>query len=94
MALGTWSNESNFCAVQMALYLPPNNQQTFFGVAIARVVGMAMQMLAWSKEGGIERNKRWERGHVYDTKDEPSYSPTNLRPSGKCHRVASHHLKP
>ncbi|KAF2984753.1 hypothetical protein EK904_000028 [Melospiza melodia maxima] len=49
----------------MALYLPPNNQQTFFGVAIVRVVGMAMQMLAWSREGGIERNKRrHQRGFI------------------------------
>lgn len=88
--LGTWSSESNFYAVQINLYLPPNNQQTSFGVAIVRMVGMAMQMLAWSREGGIERNNRWEKGHVYDTKDEPSYSSTNLCPSGKCHSMASH----
>lgn len=78
----------------MALYLPPNNQQAHFGVAIVRMVGMAMQMLAWSREGGIERKEMWERDHAYDTKDEPSYSSTNLCSSGKCHSMASHHLKP
>lgn len=77
----------------MAFYLLSNNQQTFFGVAIVRVVGMAVQMLAWSREGRIERNERWDRGHVYDTEHEPSYSPENLCPSGKCHSMASHHLK-
>lgn len=97
LVLGPWlgrSNESSFYAVQTALYLPPNSQQTFFGVATVRMVGMVMQMLAWSREEEIERNERWERGHVYDTKDEPPYSPTNLCPSGKCHSMASHHLKP
>lgn len=72
------SNESNFYVVQMALYLPPNTQQIFLGVAIVRMMGTAKQMLAWSREGGRQRKKRWERAHVYDTKDEPSYSPINV----------------
>lgn len=38
-----------------------------------------------------EKNKRWERDCVYNTKDEP---PTNLCPSSKCCSVASHHLEP
>lgn len=36
----------------MALYLPPNTQQTFLGVAIVRMMGTVKQMLAWSREGG------------------------------------------
>lgn len=89
-----WGNESKFYPVQTALYLPPNNHETFSGVAIVRMVGMAMQILAWSTEGGIERSERWERGHVYDAKDKLSYSLTNLCLSAKCHSMASHHLKP
>lgn len=81
-----------FCKWRSTFLLTLNRH--FLGLPFVRMMGMVKQMLVWSGEGGRERNQRWERGHVHDTKDEPSTSPANLCPSSKCHRVASHHLKP